>query len=295
MGYPAVYNGTTAWADATTPLPPTVNPQQVFDRLFSGGGGTPASPEASAALAKRAALRASVLDFVKTDAKSVQTRLGRTDRAKLDQYLTSLRAVETEVQKMSSGSGRCGPGATPRPTLTKYSAADVPALTTIMLDMMVLAFQCDATRVINFNQSHGGNTSYASCPWLGIGSDHHGLSHHNQSAAKGAQLAKIDLWEVQQYAYFLQKLSAIPEAGATVLDNSLIFLSSEIGDGNSHGQVNKPILLGGSAGKRLLTGRALDMNKSLQANLFITLLNVLGLPVTAFGLLGNRPLAGLTV
>jgi hypothetical protein len=137
--------------------------------------------------------------------------------------------------------------------------------------------------------------SFASCPWLNITSDHHGLSHHNNDASKGAQLAKIDLWEVQQYVYFLQKLDAIKEGSGTVLDNSLIFLSSELADGNAHNQVNKPFLLGGSAGGKVLTGRATNVAGALQANIFVTLLNVLGVPATAFGLLGNKQITGLTV
>ncbi len=95
--------------------------------------------------------------------------------------------------------------------------------------------------------------------------------------------------------YFLQKLDAIKEGSATVLDNSLVFLSSELADGNAHNQVNKPILLGGSAGGKVLTGRATNIAGGLQANMFITLLNVLGVPATTFGLLGNKQLAGLTV
>lgn len=294
-GYPAVYNGTTAWANATTPLPPTVNPGQVFDRLFAGVG---ASTDAStaAALARRAALRTSVLDFVQAEAKSLQPKLGRTDSAKLDQYFTGIRSVETELQKMSSTPNSCSAGTMTRPTITKANtAADVPALTTIMTDLMVLAFQCDATRVINFHQGNGGNMSFASCPWLGISSDHHGISHHNNDATKGAQLAKIDLWEVQQYASFLQKLNAIKEGDSTALDNSIVFLSSEISDGNRHNQTDKPILIGGSAGKKLLTGRATNMAGGLQANMFITLLNMLGVPATTFGLLGTKQLAGLSV
>ncbi len=298
-GYPAVYNGSTAWSDATTPLVPTVNPQQVFDRLFAGATTpTTTAPDAAAtaALAKRTALRTSVLDFVQAEAKSLQPKLGKTDKAKLDQYLTSIRSAETEVQRVSTTPNTCSAGSTTRPAITKAAtAADVPALTTIMLDLMALAFQCDATRVINFHQGHGGNMSFASCPWLNITSDHHGLSHHNNDPTKGAQLAKIDLWEVQQYVYFLQKLDAIKEGGGTVLDNSLIFLSSELADGNAHNQVNKPFLLGGSAGGKVLTGRATNVAGALQANIFITLLNVLGVPATTFGLLGNKQVTGLTV
>jgi len=296
--YPAIYNGTTAWADATTPLPPTVNPGQVFDRLFAGVSSTPSAQGASttAALAERTALRTSVLDFVQTEAKSLQLKLATSDRKRLDEYLTSIRSVEMEVQRVSTTPNSCSPGTMTRPTITGAATpADVPALTTMMLDLMALAFQCDATRVINFHQGNGGSSGFQSCPWLGITTDHHRLSHHNNDLARGSQLLKIDLWEVQQYAYFLQKLDAIQEGSGTALDNSLVFLSSEIGDGNAHDQVNKPILIGGSAGGKIVTGRALDMAGALQANMFITLLNNgLGVPATTFGLLGNKQIAGLT-
>lgn len=295
--YPAIYNGSTAWADATTPLPPTVNPGQVFDRIFSGVTTTTTpTKDMTAALAQRTALRTSVLDYVQGEAKSLQTKLGTSDRHKLDEYLTSIRSVETEIQRVSSTPNTCSPGSMTRPTITKAATpADVPTLTTMMLDLMALAFQCDATRVINFHQGNGGSSGFQSCPWLGITTDHHRLSHHNNDLARGSQLLKIDLWEVQQYAYFLQKLDAITEGSGTVLDNSLVFLSSEIGDGNAHDQVNKPILIGGSAGGKIVTGRALDMAGGLQANMFITLLNNgLGVPATTFGLLGNKQLAGLT-
>ena len=201
-----------------------------------------------------------------------------------------------EVQRVSTTPNICSPGTMTRPTITGAATpADVPALTTMMLDLMALAFQCDATRVINFHQGNGGSSGFQSCPWLGITTDHHRLSHHNNDLARGSQLLKIDLWEVQQYAYFLQKLDAIQEGSGTALDNSLVFLSSEIGDGNAHDQVNKPILIGGSAGGKIVTGRALDMAGALQANMFITLLNNgLGVPATTFGLLGNKQIAGLT-
>lgn len=297
-GYPSIYNGTTAWADTTTPLPPTVNPGQVFDRLFSGATATPAagSSAATAALAKRAALRTSVLDFVQAEAKSLQPRLGTTDRSKLDHYMTSIRSVETELQRMSATPNSCSPGTMARPTITQAAtAADVPMLSNIMNDLMVLAFQCDATRVINFHQGHGGNNSFQSIPWLNIAQDHHGLSHHHGDVTKGALLAKIDQWEVSQYVSFLQKLDAIAEGGGTVLDNSLIFLSSEIADGDTHNQVNKPFLIGGTAGGKLQTGCAMNVAGGLQANIFITLLNVLGIPAKTFGLLGTTPASGLTV
>jgi hypothetical protein len=295
VAYPAVYNGTISWADTTTPLPPTVNPQTVFDRLFAGVGATTGTAAAADA-AKRLALRTSVLDFVRGEATTLQPRMGVTDRRKLDEYFTSIRSVETELQRLATMPNSCTPGAVTRPTITRAATvANVPALTTIMLDLMALAFQCDATRVISFMQSPGGQSGFTSIPWLNITSDHHTLSHHQSDPVKGAQLASIDQWEVMQYVYFLKKLDAIQEGGATVLDNSVVFLSSEITDGNAHNQVNKPILIGGSAGGKLLTGRHTKFAAPAQANLFIALLNLLGPPVTAFGSMGTMPLAGLTI
>lgn len=294
VAYPAVYNGTTSWADATTPLPPTVNAQAVFDRLFAGvGTGTAQSAEA----AKRLALRTSVLDFVRGEASALQPKMGVSDRRKLDEYLTSVRAVETEIQKLSATPNICSAGTVVRPTVTRAAnVAAMPALTTIMLDLMALAFQCDATRVISFMQSPGGQTGFSSFPWLSINTDHHTLSHHQNNATTGAQLARIDYWEVQQYVYFLKKLDAIQEGTGTVLDNSIVFLSSEIADGNSHNQTNKPILIGGKGGGKLLTGRHTKFpTASIQANMFITMLNALGAPVTTFGANGKAPLVGLTV
>jgi hypothetical protein len=301
VGYPAVYNGTTSWSAATTPMPPQVKPDLVFDRLFAGvmapGATTPTMADAAAAaeLARRRTLRTSVLDHVMGQITSLQPKLGSTDRHKLDQYLTSLRSVEAEVQRtaaaMTPTTANCGPGATAKPAATQ---PDVPALTKVMLDLMVLAFQCDATRVVSFMQGNGGNTSFSKCPWLGISEDHHGLSHHQQNADKGAKLAKIDQWEVSQYAYFLEKLDAIDEGGSTVLDNSLVFLSSEISDGNGHNQQNKPILLGGSGGGKVRTGRHANLKDGSQADLFIALLNMMNVPATTFGLAGTKPLDGLT-
>lgn len=294
-GYPAVYNGTTSWSDGTTPLPPVVNPQTVFDRLFTGAGAT-TTGAVSTESTKRTALRTSVLDYVMGEAKTLQPKMGATDRRKLEEYLTSIRSVETEIQRVTTTPNSCSPGAMAKPTITKAAnAAAVPMLTTIMIDLMALAFQCDATRVISFMQGNGGNTSFLGCPWLGISSDHHGLSHHNGDATKGAQLAKIDQWEVEQYVYFLKKLDAIQEGGSTVLDNSFVFLSSELADGNAHNQVNKPILLGGTGGGKLLTGRHTKFaNNAAQPDFFIALLNMMGVPATTFGLVGKAPLAGLT-
>jgi hypothetical protein len=172
--------------------------------------------------------------------------------------------------------------------------ADVPTITKVMLDLMVLAFQCDTTRVITFMQSPGGQMSYPRVPWLNITEDHHTLSHHQSDPVKGAKLTAIETWEVTMFAYVLEKMNAIAEGNGTMLDNSLMFFSSEIADGNRHNQTNRPILLAGSAGGVIKTGRHAIFQDELQPELFITLLNAMGVPATSFGALGVKPLAGLT-
>jgi hypothetical protein len=322
-GYPAVYNGTTSWASATQPLSPVANAGVVFDQLFAGvaaapTGGAAPDPAVTAALAKRKALRKSVLDEVMGEQTSLSAKLGITDRNKLDEYLTSVRAAETAVQQISTvpvnTSAACSSGANTRPTIANgpltngngKQIADPPTYTAAIINLMTLAFQCDATRVISYQQMNGGHSSYSSFPWLNVNADHHGLSHHNGDVTKGAQLAKIEAWEISMFSSFLQKLDAIKEAnGMSVLDNSLIFLSSELADGNAHNQgtttyagfsgpTGKPILLAGSAGGKIKTGRHAIYSNSPQPNLFIALLNTLGVPVTTFGTAGNAPLTGLT-
>ena len=322
--YPSVYNGTTSWASATQPLPPVSNPATIFNQIFANTSpsGDAGSADASAALAMRKALRKSVLDEVTGEANSLVARLGTTDRLKVDEYLTSVRAAELAVEaSMSNTVSTCAPvnadgGVMTSPSLPTgpltngngYPIADPPTLTATMIQLMALAFQCDATRVINYQQMNGGHSSYSSLPWLNIDQDHHGLSHHNGNVATGALLAQIEAWEISMFSSFLQKLNAMPEGSGTVLDNSIIFLSNEISDGNAHNQgtttystvptftaaTGKPILIAGAAGGKLITGQQISYNAEPQANLFITLLNTLGVPTTTFGAAGTAPLTGLT-
>jgi Protein of unknown function (DUF1552) len=313
--YPAVYNGTTSWASTTEPLTPIVNAGQIFDQLFSGV--MPAmstSAATTAALAKRSALQKSVLDEILAEATTLTGKLGKTDQVKVDQYLTSVRAAETALQQ-SAMPNSCSPGTMTRPALTLgpdtngfgHKIYDPNVYTDIITTLMALAFQCDATRVISYQQMNGGHSSYSSFPWLTpvVNRDHHSLSHHNGNVTSGLMLAQIEAWEIGLFSAFLQKLDKIQEASGTVLDNSLIFLSSEISDGNAHNQgatqysgftapTGKPILLAGSAGNKIKTGRHAIYNNDPQANLFIAMLNTLGVPTTKFGMNGTAPLTGLT-
>ncbi|HEY0707545.1 MAG TPA: DUF1552 domain-containing protein, partial [Polyangia bacterium] len=279
LGHPAIYNGCISWAGPTMPLQPTIQPAAIFDKIFEG-----ASPTSNTAdQQRRKALQTSVLDHVVNEAKRLETRLGVTDRAKLGEYLTSVRAVETQIS--SATAPTCNAMAMRPGTATM----DGPTLTRTMTDLMILALQCDATRVATFMLGNGGNSCFTSFPWLQISGDHHGLAH----AGNAASLSKIDKWEIEQLAYFCEKLDAIDEGGSTMLDNSVVFLSSEIDTGNGHTQVNKGVLVLGSAGGKLKTGRHVRYASEPQANLFITLLNAMGVPATTFGKVGNRQTPGL--
>jgi len=323
-GYPATYNGTTSWASATEPLSPLANASTVFNQLFSGVAATPAgttmaNPATTAALTMRQALRKSVLDEVLAEANGLTAKLGKTDQVKVDQYLTSVRAAETSVQQAMSApttvTAGCNPSSVTVPTTTAgpdtngngAKIFDPPTYCATMVDLMTLAFQCDATRVISYQQMNGGHSSYSAFPWLtpAINRDHHGMSHHNGDVTTGLLLAQVEQWEIGIFASFLQKLDAISEGANTILDNSIIFLSSELADGNAHNQgattyanftgtTGKPILVAGSGGKKLSTGRHAIYNNGIQADLFIALLNTLGVPATSFGMNGTAPLTGLT-
>jgi hypothetical protein len=279
LGHPAIYNGCISWASATQPLQPVIQPGVVFDQIFDGE-----RPDASTAdRQRRTALRTSVLDHVLGEAKALESRLGVTDRRKLGEYLSSVRAVESEIQTAIA------PGCGSSMTRPENSGFDGPTLVRLMNDLMLLALQCDATRVITFMLGNGGSSCFSRFPWLGINQDHHGLAH----AENGTALSAIEKWEIEQLAYFCGKLDAIDDGGSTMLDNSLVFLSSEIDTGNGHGQDNKGILLLGSAGGVIQTGRHLRYAGEPQANLFITMLNALGVPARTFGAAGKRPLPGL--
>ncbi|HEY2902003.1 MAG TPA: DUF1552 domain-containing protein [Polyangia bacterium] len=280
---PAIYNGCISWATATQPLQPGIQPGVVFDQIFMG-----ASTDASSADSmRRKAISTSVLDHVLDEATSMRTRLGTTDRGKLDEYMTGVRSVETQIQAATAP--MCSAMGMTRPNNTGY---DWPTQTKVSCDVMALALQCDATRSISFMLGNGGSSCAPSFPWLSISGDHHGLAHNQDANA----LPKIDAWHVSQLAYFCQKLDAIDEGGTSILDNSLVFMSSEIMNGIAHDQDNKGILLLGSAGGKFNTGQYMQFaDKPPQANLFVTMLNALGVPVTTFGTAGKATLPGLLV
>jgi hypothetical protein len=280
-GYSCAYINNISWASETQPLPKITRPDFAFDLLF---GGTSPTETAAARQARRLA-RTSVLDYVLAQSRRLSTTVGAADRRKLDEYFTSLREVEQRAANLAPL--RCTAPERPR------NDSEIPARIRAMLDLIVLAFRCDATRVISFMMGNGfeGGLNF---PFLGISANHHPLSHHQNRPENLEALRKIDAWEIQQLAYLLARLDEIPEGEGTLLDATAVYFSSELEDGNGHKHTNLPVVLAGRAGGRLRTGVHLRYDRQPLANLYVSLLQALGVEVNRFGADGTGPLQGLT-
>lgn len=283
-GYSCAYTSNISWADAKTPLPKLYDPQVIFDLLFSGF-----DPEATAEeQAKRRANRISVIDYATGQVESLQTKLGKTDRDKLDQYLTGLRDLEKRLTAENTEA------VCELPAMFSGAYPDFTTHVDLMTELMVLAFQCDQTRIITFMLENAG--SYRDYSFIGAQGAHHEISHHMDNPDNFAKLEIIDRWEMVQFAKLLQKLKSSPEGEGTLLDNCVVFLSSEISDGNAHNHNNLPVLLAGRAGGQLTPGRHVKYGETPPlSNLFISIAEMFGVPVDGFGDDGVGPLPNLKV
>ncbi len=269
-GYSCAYSRNISWTSPSTPAAKETNPRTVFNRLF-GGADTGLT---QAQIAKRKLYRKSILDFVREDAETLKPKLGRTDSRKLDEYLTSVRELERQIDLVDAQ--RCDSGVPPgRPE-------DLRTHVRQMLDLIVLAFQCDLTPVATYMLGNGG--SNRPFPWLNISDGHHQISHHQNNPANHAMLQTIDIWEMEQVAYLLGRLRDTSEGEGTLLDNTLLFFSSEIEDGNSHAHRNLPILLAGGAAGQLRGGRHIVYaERPAIADLFISFAQLMGANIDRFG------------
>lgn len=286
-GYSCAYARNIAWASDTQPLAKETNPQAVFDRLFAGVDPN----QTAAAVARRKLYRQSVLDAVKEDTVSLQGKLGATDKRKLDEYFTGVR--ELELRAAAEQPSTCAPGQRPG------TWTDIRGHVDLMLDLIAFAFQCDLTRSVTFMQQNAASGyvyRFLTVNGAAITEGHHSLSHHGGAAAKNDALEAIGRWEVEQFAKLARKLKAIQEPdGTTVLDNSVLFFSSEIEDGDTHSHFNMPVLIAGKAGGVLRTGQHLRFpDQPSVGNLFVSLGEALGVSVPSFGD-STGPLPGIRV
>lgn len=275
-GYSCAYARNISWAGPQSPLAKETNPASAFERLFQGAEVQLPPDE----LDRRRLLRLSVLDAVTEDANRLRLELGSSDRQKLDEYLTGVRALETRIQTAETSQCEATEPGDP---------VDLVERVRTMSDLMVTALQCDRTRVITFMELNAGsNQTY---PWLGIFDGHHQISHHQGNTANFAQLRTINIWEVEQFVYLLQRLASVQEPEGTLLDSSLVFFSSEIEDGDAHRHTNLPVLLAGRGGGAVTPGQHLRFSGNPPlANLFLTVLRAFGIQDATFGADGTSPL-----
>jgi hypothetical protein len=266
-GYSCAYEYNLAWRSPTQPVMPDPNPRQVFERLFGEGS----AGERAANLQRRQKEQQSILDFVLTDAKAMDGKMDGRDRAKLDQYLTSVREIEQRIERaeqmpLPSTSADAPPGIPPN--YGEHIA--------LMFDMLLVAFQTDSTRMATLLiAGEGSNRTFKD--EIGITEGHHNLTHHQNKKDMIDKVKMIDTWYVQRLADFLEKMDQTMDVdGHSLLHNSMIVYGSGNADGNRHTHTNLPILVAGSAGGRLTTGRYFKAEPAPLTNLFLSMADRMG-------------------
>jgi len=291
VGYTALYGSHISWNTPTTPVTREINPQLAFDRLF----------RSNVAKGKGVSHNdTSVLDAVMEDAKGLKAKVGQADRRKLDEYFEAVRSVEKRIafdaarraaeyegdplaRKEIERLGGQIKDYYQDPAKIRERGIDHTGQVRLMLDIMVLGFWTDSTRIATFmfgNEVSGRNFSFLP----GVSGSHHEISHHQGEKAKLEEYKRINIWHVQQYAYMLEKMKAIKEGEGTLLDNAMVLFGGGMRDGNAHSPYNLPIVLAGRGGGTLATGRHLTYReKTPLCDLYQGMLTRVGAPVTRFG------------
>jgi hypothetical protein len=277
------YSSHISWQDANSPVPMEVYPSQAFDSLFDNQG------------TRRTR---SILDRVRDQAAALERRVSHADRAKLEEYLTSVREVERRVERTRAAQGRAEERARGRgrPALTMARPdnglpEDIREHMRLMCDIIALAFQTDKTRVATLLLCR--DLSGLFYPFLDVRIAHHPASHDDNSDA----YERVTRYYVSQLAYLAGRLAAMPEGDTTVLDNSCLLFLSSMWSGSMHDSSKVPVLLVGGLGGALATGRVLDYTgrgdeQRKLCGLYLSLLNRMGVRAQRFGD-AAAPLAGL--
>ena len=278
-GYTQIYSAYVSWSSPTTPAPKEIVPRQAFDQLFDDGS--------------RRRADASVLDLVAAEAASLRGRIGGRDRAKLDEYFTSVRELERRIERSAEESQRETGGHGWRPTVTKPTLERPgPGIPTeprehleLMCDILLLAFQMDRTRVATLMLNN--DLSNMNFGFLGgIHGGQHELSHHANNADRLDQYQRVNEYHMALLARLLAKMDATSEGERTLLDNSMVLFCSSLMDGNSHDSKELPIVLAGGGGGTIQGGRVHDLRGREDrrlCRLHLALMQRMGVEVGRFG------------
>ena len=275
--WPCSYFNNISWRDATTPIANRSDPAGLFHSLFNSSLGV-----SEAEFEQRRAQQLKIMDVVREDANSLSVNLSAYDQRKLEQYLTAVNEFESTLLAQQWGLS-CDPGA---------GLVTAPIYTDRleqMLDVMVLALQCDMSRIFTFMSFSGGASHSIPYDWVSVDGvpiteTFHTVSHHGNNPDKLAKIAAINQWEFEVLAGFLDRLATTLDVdGSRLLDNTLVVFTSECSDGDSHSASDLPIVLAGNLDNGLITGQHLAMGGVALADLHMTVAKLMGLSLNSFG------------
>lgn len=272
-GYSCAYTNNLAWRSETQPLPPMLDPRTLFERLFGADAGL--SPVERA---RRNKFRRSILDFVSEDTRKLERNLGPTDRRKLDEYLSSIREIEHQIERAEKDNAQINPG-----MAEPYGVpADFAEHFKMMTDMLTVALRTDMTRVFTFLVTREGTSrSYRE---IGIPDGHHPLTHHRNDPALMEKVTQINTYHVQQFAGWVEKLKSIPDGDGKLLDNCMIVYGAGLCDGNRHNHEDLPTLIAGRGGNYIKPGRRVVVRRETpMSNMFLTMMDRMGVQADHFG------------
>lgn len=283
-GYSCAYSNNISWRSDSSPMPPEINPANVFARLFGSG----AAGETPDMLERRQRNRRSILDFVQQDSKSLRADLGAGDQRKLDEYLYSIRDIETRIERASKGDAAKDLGLTP----PEGAPADYAEHVRLMFDLMTAAFRTNSTRVATFMMAREGSAR----PYreIGVPDGHHPLTHHRNDPEMMEKVAKINVFHFELFSAWVKKLAATPDGDGSLLDHSAIVYGSGISDGNKHLHHDLPVLVAGRMNGKITPGRHIVYDKDTpMTNFYLSLLTNFGVKAESIGD-SNGELKGLT-
>ena len=272
-GWSCAYINTLCWQGPTTPLPMEHNPRRVFERLFGDIQSTDAREQSASFRRNR-----SVLDSVSQAIADLTRDLGPSDLEKLSEYVHSIRDIERRIEVAEQQ----GPLELPWVERPVGIPATYQEHAKLMCDLQVLAFQADITRVITFMM--GREKTNRPFPEIGIADAHHPLTHHGGDRKKIEKVIQIEALQSELFAYYVEKLQSTTDGDGSLLDHSIVTFGSAISDGNSHDFRDLPLLVFGAGDAQIRGGRHLRYPaETPMTNLYLSLLDRLGLPVEQFG------------
>ena len=270
-GYSCAYSNSISWRTATTPNPPEVNPRAAFERLFGTSDEDPATRKRTRRYDQ------TILDGVLEDTKNLVRNLGPTDRRKLDEYQTAVREIELRIQKTEKENKEV------IPAMEKPDAqpADLGDHARLMYDLMRVAFQTDMTRIATFMTTREGSSrTYRE---IDLPEAHHPLTHHRNDPEMIEKVFRINRYHMSLFAEFVDKMAKTPDGDGSLLDHTMLVYGSGLADGNRHEHVNLPVVIAGGGCGTIKSGRHLEVKQTPINNLFISMLDRMGVPGETLG------------